>query len=722
MLPALHVSAMIPETTNRRLESKYTPIAPQGGEQYIQAHSQASCANPLDRVMPERPGQSSSLGNASPNQQNPRSLPSREVTDENFDDAYVGFILYCNPAVASNTDSAELRRIFRAPPKSDNKSFSTFTLFELIRKLENKEIKTWAQLAIDLGVEPPALEKGQSAQKVQQYAVRLKVCKPVSNPLQYKANKIQRWLHAMHVDAFFEYLLNKPHVYWTQVPPPNEPPSELGRDGVTADEDLALRALLPETRPKRGRKKAEDRDDDDLGRSPSQRPRLHSPTLSEDFMIARASLHPDSATPATATSSFQQGFDTRLSPWSATEVRGPLVDNFRWGAPPESATPLSAYPQSALTPSTRTHLWPDSNEPQSATTPNKSRSRRRHGPAVSSAWPSNGSASAGKLRGRPPSNRSVTDGPFSTFPANPGSIKDTPTATPIVADSEIPSFFPADVRTNPPTSNPQTQNSRPNRLSLQVPQRKGGNVRLATPPPPVVLLNGETDTNMQHHIMNQSQQTSLMEYFNNPINGPQDPSFEHFVSIAFRQNEDFDRTNIDALESHFIGEILVADCYDAAGNKIHRCSIDEASNICKQVIRNLQAESSSTEAFLINLSALAGGPLMTRLRVTRLEFPGPPPRTDYECHWKMRFGSLEGDFTIRATVVEDTGEMGMGEGMGEGRGREEEEESWKAKYLSLQQQIKERDAKVKRLKRGMVDALVISEEWIKGSEGFQNQG
>lgn len=527
----------------------------------------------------------------------------------------------------------------------------------------------------------------------------------------------------MHVDAFFEYLLNKPHVYWTQVPSPSEPPSEFGRDGVTADEDLALRALLPETRPKRGRKKAEDREDDEIGRSPSQRPRLHSPTPSEDYMIARSSLHPDSATPATANSSFQQGFDTRLSPWSATEVRGTLVDNFRWGAPPESATPLSAYPQSALTPSNRTHLWTDSNEPQSATTPNRSRSRRRHGPAVSSAWPSNGSASTGKLRGRPPNNRSVTDGPFSTFPANPGSIRDTPTSTPIVADSEISHFFPAGIRANPPTAIPQAQNSRPSRLSLQVPQRKGGNVRLATPPPPVVLLNGETDTNMQNDLIEQSQQTSFMEYFNNPANGPQDPSFEHLVNITFRQNEDFDRTNIDALESHFIGEILAAEWYDGDGNSIQRCSIDEASKICKQVIRNLQAESSSTEAFLINLSALAGGPLMTRLRVTRLEFPGPPPRTDYGCHWKMRFGSLEGDFTIRATVVENDLEMGMREGMGNmGRGIDDNEDSWKAKYLSLQQQIKERDAKVMRLKRGMVDALVISEEWIKGGNVFQNQG
>jgi hypothetical protein len=104
-----------------------------------------------------------------------RILPDRAVTDETIDDAFVDFIMYCNPAVAFDTDTAELRKLFRTPPKSDGNLFNTFTLFELIRKLELKEIKTWAQLAIILGVEPPALDKGQSAQKVQQYAVRLKV-------------------------------------------------------------------------------------------------------------------------------------------------------------------------------------------------------------------------------------------------------------------------------------------------------------------------------------------------------------------------------------------------------------------------------------------------------------------------------------------------------------------------------------------------------------------
>lgn len=104
-----------------------------------------------------------------------RHLPPREITDQTLDDAYIAFIFYCNPAIPISTDSTELRKVLRTPPKSDGKTFSTFTLFELIRKLEHKEIRTWTQLAIQLGVEPPSAEKNQSAQKVQQYAVRLKV-------------------------------------------------------------------------------------------------------------------------------------------------------------------------------------------------------------------------------------------------------------------------------------------------------------------------------------------------------------------------------------------------------------------------------------------------------------------------------------------------------------------------------------------------------------------
>lgn len=108
-------------------------------------------------------------------QPDPRSLPSRDIKDDNIDDAYVMFIFHCNPSVPLSVDTSELRKTFRSPPRSDGKSFSIFTLWELIRKLDNKELKTWISLATELGVEPPVMEKGQSTQKVQQYAVRLKV-------------------------------------------------------------------------------------------------------------------------------------------------------------------------------------------------------------------------------------------------------------------------------------------------------------------------------------------------------------------------------------------------------------------------------------------------------------------------------------------------------------------------------------------------------------------
>lgn len=172
--------------------------------------------------------------------------------------------------------------------------------------------------------------------------------------------------------------------------------------------------------------------------------------------------------------------------------------------------PTTPYPQSAVTPMSAHPDYYD--EPQSAVTPSTSkvRSRRRHGPAVSSAWPSNTSSSTGKLRGRPPSNRSVRDGPFVTFPANP-KTKEGPTIdmnrnsanlTPIVERAQSDPPMPEPHLRFPPTpasaisptnmdgalqSNPQ----KPHRLSLQVPQIVGNPVRLVTP---TVLVNGEDAT------------------------------------------------------------------------------------------------------------------------------------------------------------------------------------------------------------------------------------
>lgn len=44
-------------------------------------------------------------------------------------------------------------------------------------------------------------------------------------------------------------------------------------------------------------------------------------------------------------------------------------------------------------------------------------------------------------------------------------------------------------------------------------------------------------------------------------------------------------------------------------------------------------------------------------------------------------------------------------------GPEEPEETWKQRYLDLQQNIRERDSKVRRLKTRVLDALVGSNEF-----------
>lgn len=56
----------------------------------------------------------------------------------------------------------------------------------------------------------------------------------------------------MHIDSFFEFCLGKQHSYFTRVPNPAVARSSV-RDGVPAEEDLALRAIVPELRHRRVR-------------------------------------------------------------------------------------------------------------------------------------------------------------------------------------------------------------------------------------------------------------------------------------------------------------------------------------------------------------------------------------------------------------------------------------------------------------------------------------
>ena len=417
-----------------------------------------------------------------------RSLPSRNVSDETIDDAYAMFILYCNPSFSTDTDPSELKKAFRTPPKSESKSFSTFRLFELIGKLEAKEIKTWTELALELGVEKPNAEKKQSTQKVQQYTVRLK-----------------RWMRALHIDAFFEYLLDKPHPYCRQIPHPNDPFPEV-RDGVTTEEDLAIRALDPKYRPKRGRRKADDQEDEAEPMSAIEPKRPHLDT-SVAFGGPHAFANPQSALPTSAMgmSAHPDDLDRFVhDPWASATTPGAgrsagVNQQFRWRVTSEN--PQTPHPMSAVTPISAQPPDAVFDEPQSAASPNpKPRSRRRHGPAVSSAWSSNNTTPNGRLRGRPPSNRSVRDGPFVTFPANP-KAKEGPTIdlsrnqiTATSADTASSQLTPQHVAQQPTPISSTSQHapiqplqSRPERMQLQIPQHTGNPVHLVTP---TVLING----------------------------------------------------------------------------------------------------------------------------------------------------------------------------------------------------------------------------------------
>ncbi|KAJ5194264.1 hypothetical protein N7472_006730 [Penicillium cf. griseofulvum] len=405
-----------------------------------------------------------------------RVLPSRDITDETIDDAYVSFILYCNPNVPSSVDTSDLRKTFRCLPRSDGKSFNIFTLFGLIRRrLQNEELKTWIQLAIELGVEPPCLEKKQSTQKVQQYTVRLK-----------------RWMRAMHIDAFFEYCMGLPHSYYTQLPPSGPFVSE-SRDGVLLEEDLALRALVPQWKPKRGRKRVEDRySEEDKS---IKRPQLDTSVgaLQQGGFQPHSVTFPQSAIPFSAFPDDMEPNDPWVAATSSfSNGSGPNLQSqdMRWRHPERDASPAN-YPQSAIIP--RSHLPSDvlmSAEPRSAVTPStgeKTRSRRRHGPAVSSAWPNSNGLSAGKGRGRPP-NKGSSSGSFSTFQVNPSresSHAPNPNtqAHSLALDRNPPQIFQTPSHDQPPTSVSQ---GRPNKLQLQVPQHSGAPVRLATPPRLVV--------------------------------------------------------------------------------------------------------------------------------------------------------------------------------------------------------------------------------------------
>ena len=326
-----------------------------------------------------------------------------------------------------------------------------------------------------------------------------------------------------------------PNSYYTERPAKHQSLADVVRDGVPPEEDLALRALLPEWRPKRGRRKAEDGDEE----SSSAKRVQHQRASSTDFFHSfdeQYSAHPNSAAPWTAQVQQPDAWaaahmaiapktpGTGHTPSSSQVTDQNTSQQLRWKLNEQQNTPMTPYPQSAVTPRHSFSTSPPFDEPKSANPAMmgaKARARKRHGPAVSSAWSSNSSATPGKLRGRPPSNRSVTEGPFSTFPANPASresvqlnenLSSAQRSSPEPSQEQmsqpsIPSVQPAIVVSPQITMQEQALGRRPSKLQLQVPEHAGRPVRLATPPR--VVINGESSRNFSYN----PERRSSADYF-----------------------------------------------------------------------------------------------------------------------------------------------------------------------------------------------------------------
>ncbi|CAK7227719.1 hypothetical protein SBRCBS47491_006663 [Sporothrix bragantina] len=604
-------------------------------------------------------------------------LPNRTVTAATIEDAYVSFILACNPAVSPSTDTTALREAFRTPPRSDGKSFSIFTLYQLICQLEDREIKTWAELALKLGVEPPDQDKGQSSQKIQQYAVRLK-----------------RWMHSMHVNAFFDYLMDRPHPYWTNIPTGPYPVSEHLRDGVAAKDDMALRALIPEIKPRRGRRRPDDDDQEFFGgRSPPRRQRLDDyvdDLSAPESAAGRWSVHSDGSS--------EFGLSHRQHV-QASDMTGVVQSHLQTPPPAWSAglmnTPLSVYPQSAVTPSTRLNSWAD--EPRSAVTPSSSQPARkpgrRHGAkVVSSAWRSSGAGGSGKTRGRPPINRNGnhhTIPPASTqeaaFPPTSTVGRTTPTYPPVTStySSHMEST------TSAPHASMSIQEVPPMSALAHLLRRHSHSLLLHKYDPAALELplpmDFAPDPSGQH-----SQTPSLVDT-HSPAGGTnigsgttgatsvtpeivpdvaagmdfeimQKPGGDHnapnaaprpkpIYSVQFGAGAPGDRTNIDEIEAYFMTEVFAATWYDENDQRIPPCSVEEACALVDIVIEDLVKGASCREAFLINLAALAGGKILmskAETRIKRLERTAD--YTKYDFSWELRFGDVCGQFSITEVV------------------------------------------------------------------------
>lgn len=466
-----------------------------------------------------------------------------------------------------------------------------------------------------------------------------------------------------------------PHPYWTAVPTDPNPIQEGGRDGVAPVDDMALRALVPQARPKRNMKRAGEADE--TAAHPSSRPRSTSATTPPPPGAVRQEKNRQRRHGAKVVSS---AWRSRGLGGAGGRVRGRPPVN-----PPASTNgSFSRFP--AVDTSSRDRVA--------------------------------GSNSGGFTPAAPPAPVPVTTAPILPPPATQVPSQLSRPAGPIIS-AQGPNGVGQSV---PVAAPPQSASPHPNATTNGRPYpAQNAN----TTEPPLVLPNLAPPVDLPQYVRRHPDAAQPVRETNgaNATNRSDDtpPRGPTGFMAAMK-----DRTNIDTVFNFFVKETIRADWSDAGGNPLPPCSVGLAQAITQSTFEALLEAAPSREAFLINLGALSGAKLLmttTKLKMRRMaEYSD---RTLFTCSWEYQLGDIRGQYQMTQTVLHDqwrgaqnaepTGtrpeqqdnvneEEGEKEGgsnspnncQADGEGAEAVD--WKAKYESLLREVQAKDRQLEALK------------------------
>ncbi|KAL3959995.1 hypothetical protein ACCO45_005112 [Purpureocillium lilacinum] len=135
------------------------------------------------------------------------------------------------------------------------------------------------------------------------------------------------------------------------------------------------------------------------------------------------------------------------------------------------------------------------------------------------------------------------------------------------------------------------------------------------------------------------------------------------------------------------------------------------------MLQNMYKTSTSPQAFLINLAALAGSMMLVTSRPKCARMGESDGTHVYKCDWEYRFGHVKGSFTM-SHGGRGGGSQGHGPGeAGAGASGDGEPEvplsadDWKRKYQALTEEMYRRNKEIHDLRTRVMSSL--GREWME---------